>query len=501
MKRRDLLAMVFLCGLTAIIFGYFSLFYVDIHHDFIMFKPAVDVARGKMLFRDTFVQHGALTTILQAVAIKFFGEYLAVIRLQTVFFYVATAAVLYLIWRKFLPTKHVVLAILFWIALAPFYTSMPFQPWSSVYSLFFQSVALLLFLKFCERERARYIFFFGISAGLTFWARTPVGVFLIGAIAVFFPVLSLFGSFSWKKSSRFLLWFLSGVIISLAPMFLWFIAVGALRDWWLQSIVFGREFAKVTRGITVLQLIKSLTISRYWTKLYLYGIWLVIPLTSLFIVIREGIHLWGHRQPLKSLSVRIFGVGLILLASWMQYYPATDEGHFFWAATPMIGFFISVLFRRQRLRVALTIAIIAFFFFRIFTGLQKTQNSHVPLSYPSFLSGMKTTAEEVAYLTQVPTILDQYFREHPDKTYINLTEQAYFSMINPHYRDFHLLYVNGPILYPVYPDYVQAYTSYIQTYSPALFTRTTPAPVGYCEIELPQVMTPPISLYAPCSSL
>ena len=498
MKRHDVLLLIILCGLTAIIFGYFSLFYVDIHHDFIMFKPAVDVARGKMLFRDTFVQHGALTTLFQAAAVKLFGEYLAVIRLQTVFFYVATVAVLYFIWSKFLSRRDVVVAMLFWIALAPFYTFMPFQPWSSVYSLFFQSVALLLFLKFCETERARYIFFCGISAALTFWSRTPVGVFLIGAVAIFFPAISFFGSLSRKKSTRFFLWFLSGVIVGVIPMFLWFIAAGALRDWWLQSIVYGREFAKVTRGITLFQLIKSLTISRYWTTLYLYGIWLAIPLTSLYLVVREGIHLWGHRQPLGSLSVRLFGAGLILLASWMQYYPVTEEGHFFWAVSPMIGFFIFVMFRRKLLRVALTVAIIVFFLLRISLGLQKTQNAHVPVSYPAFLAGMKTTAQEAAYLTQVSTILDQYLTDHPDKTYINLTADAYFSMINPRYRDFHMLYVNWPMVYPMYPDYVPSYTAYIQANSPVLITRTTPAPAGYCEIPLPQIMTPPIALYAPC---
>lgn len=498
MKRHDVLLLIMLCGLTALIFGYFSLFYVDIHHDFIMFKPAVDVARGKMLFRDTFVQHGALTTLLQAAAVKLFGEYLAVIRLQTVLFYVATMAVLYLVWRKFLPTKHVVLAILFWIALAPFYTTMPFQPWSSVYSLFFQSATLLLFLRFCETEHARYIFFCGISASLTFWARTPVGVFLIGAIAVFFPALYFFGSLPWKKSIRFFLWFLSGVTVGVVPVFLWFARAGALRDWWLQSIAYGREFAEVTRGITVFQMIKSLFITRFWKALHLYGVWLAIPLSSFFIVIREGAALWRQRQALKTRSVRLFGAGFILLASWMQYYPVTEEGHFFWAATPMIGFFVYVMFRRKFLRVALTIAIIVFFLLRISLGLQKTQNSHVPVSYPSFLSGMRTTWQEAAYLTQISTVLDQYLTNHPDKTYINLTADAYFSMINPRYRDTHMLYVNWPMVYPMYPDYVPSYTAYIQANSPVLFTRTTPAPAGYCEIPLPHVMTPPIGLYAPC---
>lgn len=501
MNRRDVFFLITLCAVTTIIFGYFSLFYVDIHHDFIMFKPAVDVARGKMLFRDTFIQHGALTTLFQAAAIKIFGEYLAVIRLTTVLFYVATVPLLYLVWRRFLPTGHVVLSVLFWIALAPFYTGLPFQPWSSVYAAFFQSLTLLLFLLYCEREWPVWICLSGISAGLTFWARTPVGVFLTAAIVTVFFVLAAFGTISWKKSAVALFYFFLGVLIGITPIFVWLTANGALGDWWLQTIMFGREFAKVTRGISMGQLLKSLLIARYWKTFPVYGIWLAIPFAVVYLVMREAVNLWEQKEPLKSRSVQVFGSGLMLLASWMQYYPVPEDGHFFWAVTPMIGFFIYVIFRHPLARRVLTAAIVLFFLVRILSGVQKTQNAHIALFYPLFLAGLQTTQGEAAYLTGVSTVVDNYFLKHPEKTYINLMENAYFSMLNPHYRDFHLMYVNWPMIYPVYPDYEQVYKTYIQKYSPALFTRTTPAPAGYCEIELPQVMTPPITLYAPCSGL
>ncbi len=76
--------MVFFISL--IIVGFFSVMQVDPHHDGIMLKPAVDFANGKMLFRDTFYQYGALTAIFQASAIKLLGERLIVIRLLTVLF-------------------------------------------------------------------------------------------------------------------------------------------------------------------------------------------------------------------------------------------------------------------------------------------------------------------------------------------------------------------------------------------------------------------------------
>ena len=66
--------MVFLT--TFLISGYLSTIGVEPHHDGIMFKPAVDFAEGKMLFKESFSQYGALTVLLQGLAIKIFGEYL-----------------------------------------------------------------------------------------------------------------------------------------------------------------------------------------------------------------------------------------------------------------------------------------------------------------------------------------------------------------------------------------------------------------------------------------
>ena len=65
---------------------YFARLDPDWHHDGIMFKPAVDVAAGLSLFKETFTQYGALTTYLQAGAISFFGEHLIVLRLQAALF-------------------------------------------------------------------------------------------------------------------------------------------------------------------------------------------------------------------------------------------------------------------------------------------------------------------------------------------------------------------------------------------------------------------------------
>ena len=59
---------------------------VDPHHDGLMLKSAMDVAAGRVVFRDSFNQYGLLTPLLQGAAVRFFGAEIIVLRLLTVLF-------------------------------------------------------------------------------------------------------------------------------------------------------------------------------------------------------------------------------------------------------------------------------------------------------------------------------------------------------------------------------------------------------------------------------
>ena len=142
-EKLIVLSLIFV--LTFIFILPFSLVNIDTHHDGILLKPAIDVAQGKVLFRDTFVEYGALTTFVQAASIKLFGEYLLAMRLTTVFSYAVLAVLLWIIWSKFLPRNLTLISLILWLALAYFYDG-PFHSWSSVYALVFQCVSFLAVL-------------------------------------------------------------------------------------------------------------------------------------------------------------------------------------------------------------------------------------------------------------------------------------------------------------------------------------------------------------------
>src|SRR3954466_4487537 len=81
---------------------------VDPHHDGIMLKPALDVLSGQTLFRDTFMQYGALSCYLQATALWVQPTLLS-LKLLTVAAYAGTLFVLYATWRLFLPRSLAIL--------------------------------------------------------------------------------------------------------------------------------------------------------------------------------------------------------------------------------------------------------------------------------------------------------------------------------------------------------------------------------------------------------
>src|SRR3954466_2359231 len=75
---------------------------VDPHHDGIMLKPALDVLSGQTLFRDTFMQYGALSCYLQVAALLVLPTLLS-LKVLTVAVYAATLFLLYASWREILP--------------------------------------------------------------------------------------------------------------------------------------------------------------------------------------------------------------------------------------------------------------------------------------------------------------------------------------------------------------------------------------------------------------
>jgi len=153
-KKDKLINIICLLLITFITFSIVSLFSrigVDAHHDGYMLKPALDLAEGHIPFKETYIQYGLFTTVIQALSLKTFGKYLMSLRLITALFYALIAGLQWLIWKRFLPRYLVITTIIIWLSLASFFHK-PFHPWSSVYALFFQLLAGYLLIIFIEHS-------------------------------------------------------------------------------------------------------------------------------------------------------------------------------------------------------------------------------------------------------------------------------------------------------------------------------------------------------------
>ena len=127
-SRRETFCYTLLAVFTLIWVGAFSLLGMDLHHDGIMFKAAVDAAEGKWIFKEVFCQYGILSPLLQGGMLRLFGNELAVLKLGTVVFYAGIVILNDLIWRRFLAVPFRVLNLVMFFVLAP-YLLVPFHIW------------------------------------------------------------------------------------------------------------------------------------------------------------------------------------------------------------------------------------------------------------------------------------------------------------------------------------------------------------------------------------
>lgn len=483
---------------------------IDPHHDGIMLKPAIDVAQRKMLFRDTFTQYGALTTLLQSLAIKIFGQYLIVIRLLTAFFYALTSIFLWLVLSRFLPKWLVSLSCIVWVFLAPYF-EFGFIPWSSVYALFFQMLSAYLIIRYLETEKKSFLVTTGITTALTFWSKQSVGIFLFSAIIFFLLFIFLFKKIGVKQIILFLCGFFSICFVFL----IWLKVNNALDDWWLQSVQYSLLWSKSYGGGKFnLQMILSSLL------LFLKGpwsIWSLLPIVSLQIFIFIFLKTFISQKITKQEMI-VLSLTFISLSSWSQYYPISDPRHFYWAATPMIGlviyFFwtiISSIFSsktsiNKAVKYVIFFLILYFLLFpdikyKIKKGVDKIRQNYVQIEKPSVLKYMKLTKSEAFFYENTAKTIDNYLKSYPNKELITNGRNALYLTFTNKVGNYHPFYINAESYIPIlYPDYPKKLNDYIEKKQPLLVTENPNLPYNYCRLNN-YVNWDGVFLAVPCSSL
>lgn len=468
--------------------GVFAVISVDPFHDGIMLKPALDVAKGKALFRETFTQYGALTVGLQAIAVKIGGESLVSIRLLTAFFYGLIAVLLYFIHRRYLSRSAAVLSVVLWMLLTPFLLDYPIggtmQPWSSVYALLFQLAAIYWAVRYLETERSVFLLLSSGAAALTFLCRQPVGVFLVAAL--FFSLCTLsFVRHGVKRTVREMAFLTTGIAIVGMLFLAYLVRTDAVSDWFRQSLKLAYQWGGIGLGwqtakeLAVCLFVIHPSIDQIYPINYTLWPWRVIPAVSLLLFGWIAYMLFVKRM--RSLEYQtMFVITCAALSSWFQYFPVVCQNHLFWAATPMMGALFYTLSKslsfvgcKKRLAAYFVVVTLVFGWdvsTKVASGFKKGVDGlveMVPVSGPRILKGMRIEKDWASEYENLSRAIDGGLAGCPSRTIVNLGGDAFFSALAPGRPNAHPLYVNwGDLLTNIYPSYYSEIAAFIAREGP-----------------------------------
>ena len=344
-KFSEIIFLYFVAIVAITIPIYFAMLDPDWHHDGIMFKPAADLATGLTLYKDSFFQYGALTAYLHAFALKIFGHYLVVIRLEAALFLSLIALLMFLITNR--STSKIVagLTVVIWISLAP-YMGETLLPWSSIYALFFvilSSFFLCIALDHTvTSNKACWVSFAaGISISCAFWARQPVGLIFPIAFLIF-PVFLLDKKFALKRLATSAAFYCLGFIVVAILMTLALFISGSLKDWWIQSIVgassFMTEVGHTEKTFFANVFDHLFPVEPRSNRIKGMGggyLWSLLPILNLITFLVVAAQLLIKRSLSLAcknlLIVSIFAVGM-----WHQYFPVSGAWQIYWGASLMV---------------------------------------------------------------------------------------------------------------------------------------------------------------------
>ena len=168
-----------------------------------------------------------------------FGRRLLAMKYFVCGWYALIAMALFTIARHWLDRWLAAFSVLVWLGLAPFYNhGIMISP--HVYMLLFQALATLIALRTPDLTPRRFAVV-GLLAGLSWAAKQSFGVLYLAAILCWLLLRPL----SLPGARRRVLAAVSAsaaFVAVIAVCLAWLLMQGAIRDWYLQTIAFPRQF-------------------------------------------------------------------------------------------------------------------------------------------------------------------------------------------------------------------------------------------------------------------
>jgi hypothetical protein len=395
--------------------------FVDMAHDGYQLRQALDLSRGGVIFRDTFDQYGPLNGYLNTLGFLALGGRLLAMKYFVCGWYALTAVALYAMARHWLSPALAAFSGLVWLALAPFYQhGVMMSP--HVYALLFQTLATVVVLHAPDLQPRR-LAVVGVLAGLSWSVKQSLGSLYLLAILLYIFVRAISHRVEWvvvvKATIAVSIGFFSVVGILLAM--LW--RQDALRDWYLQTVAFPREFY-----------LQELMAGRERPS-YLAAAWkfaeLQAPWVS-WVLIRAVVLLTAVAQLARRSADDMLLMASITAFLWLAAYPSANFMHQWWTASLTIAPFIvcvrNAVAHRLTRDGAISWATVGLVCVVIMSGVVERAQAATfrvkalseTLAEPSPFRGLRTDPQTLRAFAMLYQSLVRYRSHHPDAQIVSI---------------------------------------------------------------------------------
>jgi hypothetical protein len=235
----------------------------DTYHESVILKPSLDVAKGKILFLDTFTHYGQMNTYFDAFWIYLFGPTLYSVRIGISFAYSISLCLLFFLSHKLFDLKTAILCSISYFFLLPFifgYNS--FLSWSTVYCIPLQLLLCILILFLDRKNILPFSIGFGFVLTLLLHTRQPMGA--ISTILFLFAICFLIGKgiilnrgTQIKFNIKLLAYSILGFILTNLLIIFQMVYNNSLEQFYLQNIHWAL-FGGATHPITAMTAFSNL---------------------------------------------------------------------------------------------------------------------------------------------------------------------------------------------------------------------------------------------------
>jgi len=422
LRPKDAWAASLLVALTLVITTYFAprgfqSGFVDLGHDGYQLRQALDLSSGGVIFRDTFDQYGPLNGYLNTIGFVALGRRLLAMKYFMGLWYAASVAVLFVMARLWLDLGLATFSVLVWLGLAPFYQhGIMISP--HVYMLLFQAAATLMALRTPDLAPRRFLLI-GLLTGLCWAVKQSTGVLFLAAILTWLLVRLLIRCEPRRCVVMAIVATSAGFVAVFASSMALLWMYGAVQDWYLQTILFPKQF--YMSGGTSYTLLTPL-VSFAQEQLTQPAYWMVI---------RAVVLAAGAVQLVRRETDDLLLVASVTAFLWFAAYPSGNYMHQWWTTSLSIAPFLVCIHRllnrwlnRDRAAwaavAAMSIVVAPGLRERAYASAERPRRLTEVLAEPPVLRGIQTDPRTKRAVDTMYHALTAYRADHPQVKVVSI---------------------------------------------------------------------------------